>query len=226
MTSAATEFQWTNGVPFAGLHEANSVQELLELQNSLPSPTMPSPQSLVHHGPDGTAFEHTFENAAIEHVTHEGKSGSVTWAEDDIRLDFTSFRGYNTLHLASQNGRLGIIRMLLTSEFHLDVNSVTGDGHSALHLAALAENAGVVQELLRAGANALLRDKEGQTAIHMAAKSGSIAVARQILNECPECLTLRDNSMQTPLHQAVMHGHEELVKFFLARGADPAAIIC
>jgi ankyrin repeat protein len=217
------DLQWANDLLSVNLEDANHTPELHALNHSLlsPSPILASLPSLEHCAHGGA----TFENTNIEHNMPDGKVDKISWTDEDYGFKLPSLRGFNTLHIASHKGQAGIIRMLLATKSHLDVDSMTGDGRSALHVAALAEHAEVVQELLRAGANALLRDSEGQTAMHMAARSGNIAVARQILNECSECLLLRDNNMQTPLHQAVIQGHEKMVMFLLEKGADPAAVI-
>lgn len=220
-----TDLQWANDMLSVNLgdDDDNNTPEIHSLNNSLLSPSaiLPNLPTLEH----GTHSGASFENANIEHRMPDGEAAKISWAEQGSGLKLTSLRGFNALHIASHKGQAAIIRMLLATKSHLDVDSMTSDGRSALHIAVLAQHADVVEELLRAGANALLRDGEGQTAMHMAAKSGNIAAARQILNECAECLPLRDSSMQTPLHQAVIHGHEKMVKFLLEKGADPAAII-
>lgn len=218
-----TDFQWANDMLSVSLDDDNNTPEIHQLNSALLSPSailtnIPSLEHGVHSGA-------SFENTNIEHHMPDGEAAKIPWVEQDSGLKLPSLRGFNALHIASHKGQAAIIRMLLATKSHLDVDSMTSDGRSALHIAALAQHVDVVEELLRAGANALLRDGEGQTAMHMAAQSGNIAVARQILSECSECLPLRDSSMQTPLHHAVIHGHEKMVKFLLEKGADPAAII-
>jgi len=226
-TSATTaDIQWASDLLPVNFEDAHHTPpELQTLNSSLlsPTPLSTSLSSLDHCAPGGLPFENAAAAAGMEQQIDK-----LRWPDEDFGFTLPpSMRGFNTLHIASHKGQATIIRTLLatTKGHQLDVDSMTGDGRSALHIAALARHADVVKELLRAGANALLRDCDGQTAMHMAAKSGDIAVAEQILKECAECLLLRDNSMQTPLHQAVIHGHEDMVKFLLERGADPSAII-
>lgn len=58
--------------------------------------------------------------------------------------------------------------------------------------------------------------------IHKAAGSGDLAKVRELLDENPELLNLRDNTRwgEMPIHYAAVSGQIEVVKYLLSRGAD------
>lgn len=72
-----------------------------------------------------------------------------------------------------------------------------------LHIAARISDGGekCVQMLLKSGCDANLSDKEGRTALHVAAAKGHHSVVRLLLADGADPLRM-DQSGQTPLHVA------------------------
>ncbi|XP_030506138.2 uncharacterized protein LOC115721046 isoform X1 [Cannabis sativa] len=62
---------------------------------------------------------------------------------------------------------------------------------------------------------AYLKDKEGMSALHIAAKEGHVSVMREIILHKPEACDLVDNRGWTPLHIAVVNGKLSVVKYIL-----------
>lgn len=60
---------------------------------------------------------------------------------------------------------------------------------TALHLAVITEQAHLVDRLLKAGADPLLADDSGNTALHIACKKGSLACFGVITQNCQRHLT-------------------------------------
>lgn len=89
------------------------------------------------------------------------------------------------------------------------VNRVDAQGRSALYWATWRSDVDRVKVLLEAGADATLRDMEGQTALHLTATTGSAEIARMLL-QSDTCraltsLNLQNNSGYCPWHIAVVH---------------------
>lgn len=62
--------------------------------------------------------------------------------------------------------------------------------------------------------------------LHVAAAEGSVVVAMLLLDRLgADGLTLCDHARQLPLHRPVVHGHEQLVRLLLSRGALSNALI-
>lgn len=94
---------------------------------------------------------------------------------------------------------------------------------TALHAAAAAGHADIVELLLNAGADANARDKFGQTVLWKVARNGDLAITRLLLARGADVEARDFDSEQTPLMQAVLLDRPEVVNALLAAGADPRA---
>ncbi|CAL5868475.1 uncharacterized protein PFLUO_LOCUS2701 [Penicillium psychrofluorescens] len=68
----------------------------------------------------------------------------------------------------------------------IDPNHRDCAGRTPLHLACIASSPAIVQSLIEAGANITPRTKDGQTALHLAAKRGNAQVIRILLSKSAE----------------------------------------
>ena len=116
--------------------------------------------------------------------------------------------GWNPLHMASHTGNSAAVAALLATNSafstNYDVNLPDHSGNAALHLAASEGHLTVVEALLKAGANSILRDKHGTTPQTRARKKGHDQVADAV----------RDYGMP-PLHVACLKGEVDKVKTLL-----------
>ena len=64
---------------------------------------------------------------------------------------------------------------------------------------------------------AYLRNKEGLSAFHIAAKEGNHAVMEELVEACPDIYELLDNKGRTALHVAAKSGTHRAFSFFLGR---------
>ncbi|XP_049947999.1 ankyrin repeat and LEM domain-containing protein 1-like [Schistocerca serialis cubense] len=85
--------------------------------------------------------------------------------------------GWTALHSAAQEGKEGAAQRLLFS-MGSHVNAQDADGCSALHVAAAWGRAGVLRELLAAGADVALRMADGRSARDLAQQTGHFACAK------------------------------------------------
>jgi ankyrin repeat protein len=106
-----------------------------------------------------------------------------------------------------------------------DVNEARGDGMSALHVAAEAGDARVVEELLSHGAEVDVGTRIGSyTPLHLAARGAHVDVLRALLAAGADANARTTTSGVTPLHlaaSAIDGGHA--VAALLRHGADPNA---
>src|SRR5688500_2961042 len=81
-----------------------------------------------------------------------------------------------------------------------------------------------VRQLLRQGADPSAAQGDGLTALHVAAETGQLEIARLLLDAKAPVEARSRIGGYTPLHLAALRGHAAVVSALLAAGADPAAV--
>lgn len=104
------------------------------------------------------------------------------------------------------------------------VRARSGDGYTALHLAAFFGNAETATLLIGRGAeiDVPAANPMRVTPLHSAAAGRRLEVAR-LLVEAGADVDARQAGGWTPLHSAAQNGDAALVEMLLERGADPTA---
>jgi len=111
---------------------------------------------------------------------------------------------YNLVHIATGFGNNEIIKALLESPL-LEINAGTGsEKKSALHFAAELDNSWAISLLASKGADLNIRDRRGDTPLHLAIRSGSMKAARALI-EAGADLTLANSEGLQPLMIAVIN---------------------
>ena len=122
------------------------------------------------------------------------------------------------LHRAALNCHINTTFKLLEKECPLDV--LTSDDCNVLHFAALGGNVVIVQRLCSQSLNLINAiDKNGQVPLHMAAATGMVPAAIELLERGAN----RDivaGVYGTPLHQAAVMGNYDLVLKLIYRGCS------
>lgn len=128
--------------------------------------------------------------------------------------------GFNAMHLAVGEGKTEIVRMLSVYQQLLD-----SKGKSDLTPLMIAAEKGFqdcCELLLKVGANPLVTDKQGWSAMHRAAQQGKTEIVR-MLSANKQLLNSKTKVGATPLILAARNGHTELCELLLREGADPLA---
>src|SRR3954463_3390873 len=119
---------------------------------------------------------------------------------------------------AAMAGNKDAVRSLLKQA--ADVNAAQGDGMTALHWAAMKDDADLVQTLLFAGANVRATTRLGAyTPLILAAKNGSASVIAPLLKSGADVNSATANGT-TALMLAAASGNIDAVKPLLDGGAD------
>ncbi|XP_055296488.1 ankyrin repeat, PH and SEC7 domain containing protein secG-like isoform X2 [Sitodiplosis mosellana] len=61
--------------------------------------------------------------------------------------------------------------------------------------------------------------KNGKTALHNAAQNGDVKEAEKLIAENSSLVNSRDNSNETPLHEAAFHGRKNIAELLIRAGA-------
>ena len=94
---------------------------------------------------------------------------------------------------------------------------------SSTHCRAFG-NEKLVKLLLEKGNSpAYVRNKEGHSTLHIAAKEGNVEVMKELITACPDIYEMLDNRGRTALHLAAESGEEAVVEFFLKRPSEKRA---
>jgi ankyrin repeat protein len=119
---------------------------------------------------------------------------------------------------AAQQGDRDAVKALLKQA--ADVNAAQGDGMTALHWAALKNDADLAQTLLYAGANVRAMTRIGNyTPLILAARSGNAAVLEPLLAAGADANSKTANGT-TALMLAAASGDTDAVEVLLDKGAD------
>ncbi|KAL8584987.1 hypothetical protein ACOMHN_043623 [Nucella lapillus] len=100
----------------------------------------------------------------------------------------------------------------------VDVSVSRENGFTALHVAALAGQAGVVEILLKGQCSVDAVDKEYWTPLHVACYGGHTEVVRLLIMHAAKLEVATLHGMR-PLHIACRYGHTDLVRLLLQNGA-------
>lgn len=77
----------------------------------------------------------------------------------------------------------------------------------------------IVQQLLEAGADASAQDHKGNTPLHYACDTGSLAIGKMLLAKAVDVMALNSKG-DTPLHRAVERKQETMCAWLVNNGAD------
>lgn len=164
------------------------------------------------------------------------------WREDDIPAWFhifdTDADGDNVLFLAIIHKQTSLVLPLINLVQDYNKLSLTNRlSQTALHLAALTDNASVARRLIVAGIRVDIQDHNGNTALHIACIRGNEDVTKALLTPVtyaetvqnsyqipfqplPQNLEIRNYEGQNCLILAALHKHSRIIDLLLARGAD------
>jgi ankyrin repeat protein len=102
-----------------------------------------------------------------------------------------------------------------------DVNAAQGDGMTALHWAAMHNDAELARMLLYAGARKEAATRNGTyTPLHLAARTGGAAVVKALLDAGANANLATTSGGATPLHLAAAQGNTETIAALLDHGAQ------
>ena len=123
------------------------------------------------------------------------------------------------IHEAVYQNDVELLRKILSENIAEEVNAVTGDNVTALHLAAAEDNVEMMQMLLKAGADVNAKTSGGFTPLHWAASKNCVRSA-ELLTVVGADVNAASEHGVTPLHWAAYRNSTEMVNLLIKSGAD------
>lgn len=131
--------------------------------------------------------------------------------------------GDTALHMAAaRTDNAEVAQFLLKTEACGLVNAVNIQGRSPLHLAIIHKQEQLAAQMIAAGANLNLPDKNGATPLHEAAESGNLKLARMLVEAGADVSKSHYTHRVTPLILAIRNGSPAMLSLLVQYGADPS----
>ncbi|XP_076081609.1 uncharacterized protein LOC143052446 isoform X2 [Mytilus galloprovincialis] len=133
-----------------------------------------------------------------------------------------SKNGWSPLLVASEQGHISIVKILLQHHARVDVFD-ENHGKAALHLAAESGHDQVADVLLWHKAFVNAKSKQGVTPLHLAAQNGYNKLVKLLIETHGATIDALSLAKRTPLHMAAQSGQMEVCSTLLNMKADANA---
>lgn len=133
---------------------------------------------------------------------------------------------YTALHIAVKHCKPQVVQILLGYGANVQLRGGKSE-ETPLHIAArIKEGDKVAEMLIKSGADANAASDNGETAVHVAARSGNLRTLKLLINEKADTAK-RSKNGESALHYAIKAGHydelEELVRVLFRVKSRPVA---
>ena len=143
-----------------------------------------------------------------------------TLIEADVFMSLNPSLLAHLAHSAAYDGRATVLLKLL-GNYEIDVDFKDNLGQTALHYASRRNNSDCVDTLLKYGANIVLRNPQGSTALHLACIGGHLHVIALLLQDwvvadVAQLLNAQDSHGRTPLHIVLHYKKLEVFEYIMS----------
>ncbi len=130
--------------------------------------------------------------------------------------------GETELITSSREGSLLMVKDLIKngSKIHGEINDGDNSAKSALWMASCYGHVEIVNELINAGANIEMEDKDGWTSLMCASYYGKIKVVNELIKAGADIEAINRRYGKNSLILACKNGHIEIIKALIKSGAN------
>ncbi|EFC46513.1 ankyrin-repeat-containing protein [Naegleria gruberi] len=140
---------------------------------------------------------------------------STLIVETNADVDFIDEgnRGFTPCHLASENGLMSVLELILTYNCDPNIPSNEQVGYlTPLHIATSKGYKKIVETLLNYYADPNMQDINGYTPLHIACRKGFLEIAKLLLAKGAD-VEIKDEQGKTPYYWAQEYKHDEILPF-------------
>ncbi|XP_044764144.1 ankyrin repeat domain-containing protein 16-like [Coccinella septempunctata] len=153
------------------------------------------------------------------HLASRNANPSILRVLCERNIDFKSVtnNGRTALHISALHGNLEHTELLVSK---IDINSEDSSGNTPFHEAVLGGNIDLIDFLVDKGADILAKNKNGSSALHLAAGNGSENILLHLVKKYKLDLNEVNLSGHTSLHCAARKRHTKIFELLVELGAD------
>jgi ankyrin repeat protein len=152
-------------------------------------------------------------------LVRAARDGDIAWVKRLLEKGADVGRAHRAIPLASQNGHLEIVRLLLDHVSDINHHLSNWPARHALAGAAWAGQTAIVELLIEKGAQVDATYGSGLTALMEASARGRLEMVRLLLSKGAN-VNAQTAYGATPLKKAAEYGNAEVVRLLLDKGAD------
>lgn len=136
-----------------------------------------------------------------------------------VNVDVPNKLGYTPLMVASQQGYLRLVHMLI--DYGADVTLKNGSGKNSIMLACFAGHLDIIKHLRKCGVSCHTTDFGGSTPMHWAADGGHCKVVQYLITNGCEVDVKDTSSLWTPLMRvSAINGNVDVASSLIQAGAN------
>lgn len=153
--------------------------------------------------------------------TSSGFHGGISLTEGlNFKKDFKNYKRRTPLSWAAQEGRAGIVKLLLQNG--VDIEGVDGNGLTPLLRASYNGQETVARLLVDMGADINACDGQARSALLFSVMGRHKTISRLLIDNGAD-VNGSDKKRSTPLHWSARRGNEATTRLLVDKGADPNA---